>query len=219
MGVQVHETAVVYPGVELGEGTIVGEYAVLGVPPRGVAAGTLPTVIGPDSVIRSHTVIYAGNRVGAAFHTGHGVLIRELNTIGNEVSIGSHTVVEHHVLVGDGVRVHSNAFIAEYSVLEEGCWVGPCVVFTNTLHPLCPRAKECMRGPRVRRFAKIGAGCVLLPDLEVGEWALVGAGSVVTADVPPRAVVAGNPAVLLKEIAQLSCPYGLMDRPYKEPGG
>lgn len=211
----VHPTAILYPHVSLGKGTVVEEYAIIGVPPRGAEPGQLPTVIGAGSLIRSHSVIYAGNRIGGGFQTGHAVMVRELNRLGEGVSIGTHSVLEHHIEIGDRVRIHSASFIPEYSLLEDDVWIGPHVTFTNALHPLCPRAKQCLRGPRIRRSAKIGAGCTVLPDLEVGELALVGAGSVVTHDVPPRAVVAGNPARVLRTIEELHCPYGLMASPYQ----
>jgi len=203
-----------YPNVYLGEGSVIGPFCEIGVPPRGVGDGELETRIGDRSIIRSHTVLYAGNVIGDDFQTGHGVLIRESNTIGDHVSVGSHTVVEHHVQIADRVRIHSQAFVPEFSLLEEGCWIGPNVVFTNALHPLCPKAKECLKGPIIRRGAKIGANATLLPGVEIGEMALVGAGAVVTHDVPAGVVVVGNPARAIKRVSDLTCPYGLLERPY-----
>lgn len=207
-------TAKIYPNVQLGENVEIGEYAVIGVPPRGKAEGELPTVIGDGAVIRSHSVIYAGNVIGRGFQTGHHAMIREENRIGDEVSIGTNSVIEHHVEIGNGVRIHSQAFVPEYSVLEEGAWIGPNVVLTNVPHPLCPKAKVCLKGPSIRRGAKIGANSTILPFLVVGENALVGAGSVVVRDVPARTVVAGNPARVIKSIDRLSCPVDLVERPY-----
>ena len=89
----------IHPHVELGEGSEIGPFAVVGEPPRGRKPGDLPTWIGPGSVIRSHTVIYAGNRIGARFQTGHHVMIREENEIGDDVRIGTQTVAEHPVRV------------------------------------------------------------------------------------------------------------------------
>jgi len=209
-------TWILYSGVQLGEGTTVGAFCEIGVPPRGYDDGALETHIGRLAVIRSHTVIYAGNEIGDGFQTGHGVLIRESNSIGHQVSIGSHTVVEHHVRIAGSVRIHSQAFIPEFSILEEECWIGPNVVFTNAIHPRCPRVKDCLRGPIIRRGAKIGANATLLPGVEVGEMALVAAGAVVTRDVPPGAVVAGSPARVVKQVAELTCPYGLLEGPYGE---
>lgn len=193
----------IYPNVHLALGVQIGEYVVIGVPPRGREPGDLETYIGPNAVIRSHTVIYAGNTIGANFQTGHAVMIRELNEIGDGVSIGTHSIIEHHVKIGNGVRVHSNAFIPEYSELEAGCWIGPNVVFTNALYPLAPGAKETLAGPVIRPGAKIGANATLLPGIVVGENALVGAGAVVVRDVPDGKVVIGNPARVIKDVADL----------------
>lgn len=194
-----------HTGVEMGSPGEIGPFAVIGVPPKGKREGALATTIGPGAVIRSHTVIYAGNRIGSRFQTGHGALIREENEIGDDVSIGSGSIVEHHVAIGDGVRIHSHAFVPEYTTLEEGCWIGPNVVITNAKYPRSPGVKETLRGAIVRKGAKIGANSTLLPGVEIGENALVGAGSVVTKDVPPGSVVAGNPAKVIKSISEL--PY------------
>ncbi|HEU5318238.1 MAG TPA: DapH/DapD/GlmU-related protein [Chloroflexota bacterium] len=202
----VARSAIVHPNVRLGEGCLVGEFVVLGEPPRGAQPGELETVIGAGAVIRSHTVIYAGNVIGAGFQSGHGALLRESNTIGDHVSVGSHSIVEHHVTLEDRVRIHSQAFVPEYSTLKRGSWVGPGVRLTNAPHPLCPDVKDCIVGPTLEAGAKIGANATLLPGVNVGENALVGAGAVVTRDVPAGAVVAGNPAKVVKHIRDLVCP-------------
>jgi acetyltransferase-like isoleucine patch superfamily enzyme len=202
----------IYPNVSLGEGAVIGPYVVIGEPPRGgrlkPSAGELATVIGPAAVIRSHTVIYAGNVIGARFQTGHGALLRECNQIGDDVSIGSHSIIEHHVTLGHRVRIHSNVFIPEYSLLEEGAWVGPCVVFTNALYPLSPDAKRNLAGPHLLPGAKIGANATLLPGVTIGRDALVGAGAVVVHDVPDGAVVVGNPARVVKYVRDIGA-YGV----------
>lgn len=195
---------VVHPNVHLGVGCYIGEYAIIGVPPRGAEAGELETTIGPGALIRSHTVIYAGNRIGAGFQTGHAVMIREHNEIGDAVSIGTHSVVEHHVRLGHGVRIHSNVFIPEYSILEDGAWVGPNVVFANARYPLATDAKARLQGPRLMPGAKIGANATLLPGVTIGRNALVGAGAVVLRDVPDGKVVVGNPARIIKDVRELS---------------
>ena len=203
--------AIIHPNTELGQRPIVEPYVVLGQPPRGAQPGELPLRIGDRAHVRSHTVIYAGNRIGHGFQTGHGVLIRESNDIGDDVSIGSHTVIEHHVRIDDGVRIHSNAFIPEFSILEPGAWVGPNVVFTNAAYPKSERAKETLRGPIVRAGAKIGANATLLPGVEIGRGALVGAGAVVTHDVSPGAVVVGNPARQIGDIGDIPAYKGEPD--------
>jgi acetyltransferase-like isoleucine patch superfamily enzyme len=196
---------IVYKGVELGEGSVIEDYSIVGTPPRGKRDGEVATIIGAGAVIRSHSVIYAGNVIGKNFQTGNKVNIRESNRIGNNVSIGTLSVVEHHVEIADNVRIHTQVFIPEFSVLEEGCWIGPNVVFTNAKYPLSPGVKDSLVGPTIKKGAKIGANSTLLPGVVIGENALVGAGSVVVDDVPPGAVVVGNPARVIRQISEL--PY------------
>jgi acetyltransferase-like isoleucine patch superfamily enzyme len=192
--------AIVHPNVFFADEPTLGAFCIIGEPPRGKKAGELVTRIGARAVIRSHTVIYAGNVIGDNFQTGHGALVREENEIGSNVSIGSHSIVEHHVKIGNNARLHSNVFVPEFSVLEENCWLGPNVVITNARYPQSRNVKKNLRGAHIKRGAKIGANATLLPGVVIGENALVGAGAVVTRDVPDGAVVAGNPARIIKTI-------------------
>lgn len=194
-----------YPNVDLGKGTVVEDYCIIGSPPRGAEPGELETAIGAGSVVRSHTVIYAGNRIGENFQTGNKVNIRESNEIGNNVSVGTLSVIEHHVVIGNYVRIHTQAFIPEYTVLEDRVWIGPNVVITNAKYPLSPGVKESLAGPTIKKGAIVGANATLLPGITIGVSALVGAGSVVTRDVPDGGVVVGNPARIIKVIEDL--PY------------
>src|SRR5256886_17201609 len=107
MKTTVHPTAVVAPNVRLGEGSTVGEYAILGRPPRGKKEGELKLVIGPGAVIRPFTTIYAGSRIGARLQTGQGASIREENVIGADVSIGTHASLEFGNRIGSPRRGHT----------------------------------------------------------------------------------------------------------------
>ncbi|MDT8366718.1 MAG: acyltransferase [bacterium] len=199
------ESVKMFKGVHLGENFVIEDFCIIGTPPRGKADGALETHIGDSAVIRSHTVIYAGNSIGANFQTGNKVNIRELNEIGDNVSVGTLSVIEHRVKIGNNVRIHTQAFIPEFTVLEDDVWIGPNVVITNAKYPLSPGVKETLAGPTIRRGAKIGANATILPGLNIGRNALVGAGSVVTKDVPDGGVVVGNPAKIIKVIEDL--PY------------
>lgn len=192
-----------HDNVSIGESTTIGDFVILGEPARGDKAGEVELVIGAKSTIRSHTVIYAGNIIGDNFQTGHGVLIREKNEIGNNVSIGSSTVVEHHVIIGNNVRIHSQAFVPEFSVLEDGVWIGPNVVVTNAQYPNTADAKSNLKGPYFEEGAVIGANSTILPGVRIGKKAVVGAGSVVTKDVTSGDVVAGNPAKFIKRVSDI----------------
>ena len=189
--------------VFLGEGTAVEDFVVIGTLPN-VVEGFEPRVaIGPNATIRSHSVIYAGNTIGARFQTGHGALLREANEIADDVSVGSHSIVEHRVRIGRGARIHSNAFVPEFSVIDEGAWIGPCVVLTNARYPTSPNAKRELAGVHVGARARVGAGAVLLPGITIGADALVGAGAVVVRDVPAGTVVVGNPARVIGDVADI----------------
>jgi acetyltransferase-like isoleucine patch superfamily enzyme len=201
----ISRNAIIYPNVRLGANCVVEDYAIIGAPPAGSLPGVIETIIGDNAVIRSYTVIYAGNHIGSGFHTGNKANIRERNEIGNDVSIGALSVVEHHVTIGNGVRVHSQVFIPEYSVLEDESWLGPQVVLTNARYPRSPGAKKDLQGVRVCRAAIVGAHATILPGITIGAEALVGAGSVVVQDVAEKTVVAGNPARPINTIANL--PY------------
>ena len=194
---------VLHPRVILGADAEIGAFVVLGEPRGGRLPGDDELRVGKDARIRSHTVIYAGSTIGDGFQTGHGVLVREATTVGHDVSIGSHSVIEHHVTIGDRVRIHSNAFIPEFSVLEDGAWIGPNAVFTNARYPLSPSAKDELAGPLIKSAAKIGANVTLLPGVVIGRNALVGAGSVVTRDVADDAIVVGNPARVVGSVSDV----------------
>lgn len=198
------DLARIYPNVALPTDASVDDFVVLGKPPRGSVPGDLPLIIGDGATIRSHTVIYAGNTIGANFQTGHHVAIREHNIIGDNVSIGTHSIVEHHITIGDNVRLHSRVFVPEYSTLEGGCWLGPGVTVTNARYPQSQGVKDRLKGAHIESGAMIGAGAVLLPGIRIGARALIGAGAVVTKDVPAGAVMAGNPARQIKTIDEIA---------------
>jgi acetyltransferase-like isoleucine patch superfamily enzyme len=213
VSVDIAPMSVVSPDVEFGPDCRVEELCIVG-RHAGATGGSARTVIGARSVLRSHTVLYAGSVIGERFQTGHHVLVRESNTIGDDVSIGSLSVVEHHVTIGTGVRIHSQCFIPEYSVLEDGAWIGPRVTLTNAPFPRCPDVSRCLRGVHIGRNARVGANVTILPGVRIGERALIGAGAVVTRDVEPGAVVVGTAARPVKSIDDLLCPAGADHRPY-----
>jgi acetyltransferase-like isoleucine patch superfamily enzyme len=200
----------------LGANPSVGDYVVLGVCPPGKALAKL--IIGDDAIIRSHSAIYAGTRIGDRFQTGHGVLIREGNVIGDNVSIGSHTVVERENRIGDGVRIHSNCFIPEFVLIENMVWIGPSVTILNVLHPPCPRFEDCAKSVHIKRNAKIGGNVTIGPRVTIGRNSLIGMGSVVTTDIPDDVLAFGNPARVVKPIAELTCEVEYFQVPYEWEG-
>lgn len=203
MSCKISKTAILHPNVSLGKNVIIEEYCIIGSAFKGYAGEK--TIINDNAVIRSHTVIYAGNVIGINFQTGNKANIRELNSIGDNVSIGTLSVVEHHVNIHNNVRLHTQVFIPEYSIIKENAWIGPNTVLTNSKYPSSTHSKDNLKGPIIEAFSKIGANCTILPGIRIGKNSLVGAGSVVTRNVPENVVTAGNPARTIKSIGTL--PY------------
>jgi len=232
-GVMVGENSIVGDNCSIGTNSVIqhcrldnnvsiGEMVCLGVLPlseydyRGVGKDIEPVVsIGDDSIIRSHATIYARTRFGPKFNCGHGARIRECTVVGKGTSIGTNTQIEGFCQIGDDVLIHTNAHIGQFSRLEDGSYLAPGTVLTNTPHPLCPAAKQCLEGVVLKKGAKVSVNVTIAPRVVIGENALVGAGAVVTSDVEPNALVVGIPAKQVKDVRDMTCPYGLIEKPYK----
>ena len=206
---EIHETAVVYPGTVLGEGVKVLEHAVVGKQPTLSPRSTAkreplpPTEIGDGTVVSTGAVVFAGSKVGARVIIGDQSCIRERVTIGDDVVVGRGTLIENDTTIGAMTKIQADAYITAYSTLEDNVFIAPCVVTTNDNFMGRTEARhELIAGPTIRRGARIGGGAVLCPGIEIGEEAFVGAGAVVTNDVPARMLVVGNPARVLREVAR-----------------
>jgi acetyltransferase-like isoleucine patch superfamily enzyme len=127
--------------------------------------------------------------------------VRERVEIGDDVVVGRGVLVENDTTIGARTKLQADAYVTAYSTLEEDVFVAPCVVTTNDdFMGRTERRHELVKGPTIRRGARVGGGAVLCPGVEIGEEAFVGAGAVVTKDVAPRTVVVGNPARVLREV-------------------
>jgi acetyltransferase-like isoleucine patch superfamily enzyme len=129
--------------------------------------------------------------------------IRERCTIGDDVVLGRGSFVENDTSVGALTKIQAHAYITAYSVLEDNVFIAPCVITTNdNFMGRTEKRHELMRGPTIRRGARVGGGAVLLPGIEIGEEAFIGAGAVVVRDVEARALMVGNPARRLREVPE-----------------
>jgi len=204
----VHPSAIVHEGTVLGEGVRVLEHAVVGKQPSLGARSTAkreplpPTTIGDGTVISTGAIVFAGSSLGANCIVGDQACIRERVTIGDDVVVGRGSLVENDTTIGALTKIQADAYITAYSTLEDNVFIAPCVVTTNdNFMGRTERRHELIAGPTIRRGARVGGGAVICPGIEIGEEAFVGAGAVVTKDVPARMLVVGNPARVIREVA------------------
>jgi acetyltransferase-like isoleucine patch superfamily enzyme len=205
--------------IVIGSGSVVDPTASVGErPTRPISDMSLR--IGSFACIRSGSVVYAGSTIGSRFNTGHFVVIREENRLGDNVSVWGHSTIDYGCTIGNNVKIHTSVYIAQFTVIEDDVFLAPGVMIANDPHPGCPRASECMRGPTICCGAQIGVNVTLLPFIKIGEKALIGAGSVVTRDIPARSVAHGNPARVFGTIDDLECIVSprLIDHPYPPQG-
>lgn len=150
----------------------------------------------PSAIIDEGCVIGEGTKI---WHFSH---IMSNCTIGNNCNLGQNVVVSPGVVLGNNVKVQNNVSIYTGVICEDDVFLGPSMVFTNVMNPRSAIArKDQYRKTVVRRGASIGANATIVCGYEIGEFAFIGAGAVVTKPVPPYALVVGNPA---KQIGWIS---------------
>jgi UDP-2-acetamido-3-amino-2,3-dideoxy-glucuronate N-acetyltransferase len=146
--------------------------------------------------IRQPIIIEGECEIGENLDTGYFVVLRRC-IIGNNVCVWSHSIIDPGAIIGHRTKIHAGCYIAQATVIENNVFLGPGVVITNDRHPV--RTNPDFWEPvRIKRGAKIGANVTLLPGITIGENALIGAGSVVTKDVPDNEIWVGNPARKLR---------------------
>ena len=208
MNAEIAPSATVYPGTVIGDGCKILDGAVVGKQPTLSARSTAkreelpPLELGAGTIVSTGAIVFAGTKVGARVIVGDQACIRERVTIGDDVVVGRGSLVENDTTIGALTKIQANAYITAYSTLEEDVFVAPCVVTTNdNFMGRTERRHQLIKGPTIRRGARVGGGAILCPAVEIGEEAFVGAGAVVVRDVPPRVVVVGNPARVLRDVA------------------
>jgi len=204
---EVAETAIVYPGTVVGEGCQILDYAVVGKQPTLSPRSTAkreelpPLELGPGTIVSTGAVVFAGTTVGERVIVGDQACVRERCRIGDDVVIGRGSLVENDTSVGALTKIQAHAYITAYSVLEDNVFIAPCVITTNDNYMgRTEKRHDLVKGPTIHRGARVGGGSVLLPGIEIGEEAFIGAGAVVLRDVPPRAVMVGSPARQIRDV-------------------
>ena len=203
------QNVVVYPGTVIGRGCKILDGAVVGKQPALSPRSTAkreplpPAELGPGTIVSTGAIVFAGARIGARVIVGDQACVRERVAVGDDVVIGRGALVENDTTIGPMTKIQADAYITAYSTLEDNVFVAPCVVTTNdNFMGRTERRHALIKGPTIRRGARVGGGAVLCPGVEIGEEAFVAAGAVVTKDVPPRVLVVGNPARVLRAVPE-----------------
>jgi acetyltransferase-like isoleucine patch superfamily enzyme len=202
-------TATVYPGTIIGDGCKILDGAVVGKQPSLSPRSTArrderpPLELGAGTIVSTGAIVFAGSRVGDRVIVGDQACVREGVTIGDDVVLGRGALVENDAAIGALTKIQANAYITAYTTVEDHVFIAPCVVTTNdNFMGRTERRHRLVKGPTIRRGARIGGGAILCPGIEIGEDAFIGAGAVVVRDVPPRVVVVGSPARVLRDVPE-----------------
>lgn len=207
----------VHPGVILGEKSWVEAYTILGHPTKADLTGRdvsttsqrvndllilePETVIGPGAVIRSHSVIYTHVEIGASLVTGQGIMIREHTRIGDHCVFGTHASTDGYCRIGPMAHIGQYAQLSQSVRIGKGVFIGGHTVFSDNKQAVRD-VEEDLFGAIVEDYVRIGLGCVILPSVRIGARSLVGAGAVVTKDVPEKMLAYGNPARATRELTK-----------------
>jgi UDP-2-acetamido-3-amino-2,3-dideoxy-glucuronate N-acetyltransferase len=197
----IYDGVVIEPGCRIQDGAVIGKQRLVSPTARSAAPSAAPeTVLERGAAVGCHGVIVAGARLGPRAAAGDHSLIRERVVLEAGAVVGSGSGIGPGCRIGVGSRIMPGALMALDTVIEEGVFCGPRLIVTND--PEMGRQGPGVVHPvtTLRRGCRIASNVTLLPGVEIGEEAVVGAGSLVTRSVPPRTVVVGAPARVLREV-------------------
>jgi len=194
--------AVLHGGAQLAAGVRVEEQVVVGCPEYGYAVRNVypgagePTVVGEDVVLRSGAIVYADVTIGAATVVGHHTLLRSHVAVGTDSQLGHNLTIERECRIGSGVRMSPGTHLTAATEVANGAFLGAGVRTVNDKQLVWrdPDRQTELAPPRFCENCKIGSGSTILAGITIGAHSLVGAGSVVTRDIPPHATAYGVPA-------------------------
>ncbi|MBD84184.1 MAG: hypothetical protein CL400_03385 [Acidiferrobacteraceae bacterium] len=209
---QIHPTSIIASSASVGAGTRIEPFVIVGIIDR--FHGDQPCIIGKNSFLGSRVTIYAGVTTGDHFDASDQSTIFFDNKFGDYCRVGPKAVVKNGCRFGDNVRLNAQVFLERVEV-GSNVFVGPGTVFTDDLHPPCPKYRECAGKTTVGSFVSIGANVTVAPGITIGHHTQIYAGSVVIENIPPFSVVAGNPARVVKDFRDLECRPGKFAKPFE----
>ena len=200
--VVIHNDTCIGNNVRIDDGTVVGKSPMRAANSAVTRDEELsPCKIDSDCIIGTHVIIYRGSDIGTK------VLIADLSTIRENVTIGKATIVgrgvaiENKCNIGKYVKLETNVYITAYSEIEDRVFVAPCVATSND--NFVGRTKERFKhfkGVILKKGARVGVNSTILPGKTIGEDSLVGAGTLITSDTPPKKIVVGVPGKPLRDV-------------------
>lgn len=207
-GTTIGQGVIIHPDTRIGRDVTIYDNAVLGRRPHGTDAVSRrietdlpPLRIGDGCVIGACAVLYRGTTIRQRTLVGDLASIREECVIGDDVIIARGVTINYNTRVGNNTKVMDNTHLTGDMIIEDHVFIGPLVASMNdNSMGRDPQGDKNQGGPRIRKGASIGGGASLLPNVVVGEYAVVGSGAVVSRDVPPRKVVVGIPARVVKNV-------------------
>lgn len=183
------------------EPSLIDDGVILGYHPDAADGPALK--LGSGARLRAGTIVYSGSSIGHRFRTGHHVVIREGSVIGDEVSIWSNSIIDYGCVIGDRVKIHANCYVAQFTEIDDDAFLAPGVCLANDLFPGSHASAAEMQGPSIGAGAQLGVNVTVVPYVSIGAGSIIGAGAVVTKDVPEGVLAYGNPAVAVTAISDI----------------
>ncbi len=213
--VVIQDYTTILPGVVIMENARIGSYVTLGHATKLTLGGDdsynssriekfivhePKTIIGKGSIVRSHSIIYS-NVIAGRLITGHHVLIREHTTLGDNCLIGTGAVIDGYCIVGKNSQIHQNCDIGQASRIGNGVFLGAHSILSDNKN-MNRNVKDDLSGPTIEDFVRVGINSMILPDVTVGKYSLIGAASVVTKNIPKHSLAYGSPARVIRNLTE-----------------
>jgi acetyltransferase-like isoleucine patch superfamily enzyme len=198
--VKIGDDTIIYDNSIIGDNTIIANNCIIGEPSSDYyhsdKYSNNLTTIGENCLIRSHAILYNGNTIGNGVTTGHRIMLRENNIVGDKCKIGNYTELHGNIEIGKYSNLHSSVCIVENAIIGDFVWIAPGVILTNDLTPPSNNRKS----PVIGDFTFIAVNCVILPGVKIGTNCLIGASTTVTRDVADYSVCIGSPGKIISKI-------------------